>query len=60
VRLVLYMAAVVAARFNPILKAFYQRLVAAGKPKKVALTAIMRKLIVLLNYLLKKPDFMLA
>jgi len=54
------MAAVVAARYNPILKAFYQRLVAAGKPKKVALTAVMRKLVVLLNYLLKKPDFMLA
>ena len=60
VRRVLYMAAVVAARYNPILKAFYQRLVAAGKPKKVALTAVMRKLVVLLNYLLKKPDFMLA
>jgi transposase len=60
VRRVLYMAAVVAARFNPILRAFYQRLVAAGKPKKVALTAVMRKLVVLLNHLLKKPDFILA
>lgn len=60
VRRVLYMAATVAARFNPILKAFYQRLVAAGKPKKVALTAVMRKLIVLLNQLLKNPDFTLA
>jgi transposase len=60
VRRVLYMAAVVAARFNPILKAFYDRLVKAGKPKKVALTAVMRKLIVLLNHLLKNPQFKLA
>lgn len=60
VRRVLYMAAIVAARFNPILKAFYQRLVAVGKPKKVALTAVMRKLIVLLNHLLKNPHFKLA
>lgn len=60
VRRVLYMAAVVAARFNPILRTFYQRLVAAGKPKKVALTAVMRKLVVLLNHLLKNPDFKLA
>lgn len=60
VRRVLYMAAIVAARFNPILKAFYQRLVCAGKPKKVALTAVMRKLVVLLNHLLKNPHFKLA
>jgi transposase len=60
VRRVLYMAALVATRFNPILKAFYQRLVAAGKPKKVALTAVMRKLVVLLNHLLKNPNFKLA
>lgn len=43
-----------------LLKAFYQRLVAAGKPKKVALTAVMRKLVVLLNQILKKPEFTLA
>jgi transposase len=60
VRRVLYMAAVVATRFNPILKAFYDRLVKAGKPKKLALTAVMRKLIVLLNHLLKYPQFKLA
>ena len=60
VRRVLYMAAVVATRFNPILKAFYDRLVKAGKPKKLALTAVMRKLIVLLNHLLKNPQFKLA
>jgi transposase len=60
VRRVLYMAATVASRFNPILRVFYQRLVAAGKPKKVALTAVMRKLVVLLNQLLKNPEFTLA
>jgi transposase len=60
VRRVLYMAALVATRFNPILKVFYQRLVAAGKPKKLALTAVMRKLVVLLNHLLKNPEFTLA
>ena len=60
VRRVLYMAAIVAARHNPILRAFYQRLIAAGKPKKLALTAVMRKLIVLLNQLQKCPDFSLA
>ncbi|MEO7413712.1 MAG: hypothetical protein ABIZ81_10165 [Opitutaceae bacterium] len=47
------MAATVAARFNPILKTFYQRLVAAGKRQKVALTAVTRKLVVLLKHLLK-------
>jgi len=60
VRRVLYMAALVATRFNPILKTFYDRLVAAGKPKKVALVAVMRKLIVLLNHVLKNPQFTLA
>ena len=60
VRRVLYMAAVVATRFNPILKAFYSRLVAAGKPKKLALVAVMRKLIILLNRLIKNPQFTLA
>src|SRR5262245_54683848 len=51
----LYMAALVAARHNPILHAFYLRLRAAGKPAKVALTATMRKLLILLNSALK-PD----
>jgi len=60
VRRVLSMAALFASRFNPILKTFYDRLVAAGKPKKVALVAVMRKLIVLLNHLLKNPQFKLA
>ncbi|WP_457795383.1 IS110 family RNA-guided transposase [Horticoccus sp. 23ND18S-11] len=60
VRRVLYLAALVATRFNPVLKSFYQRLVAAGKPKKVAITAVMRKLVVLLNHLIKNPQFNLA
>jgi transposase len=51
----LYMAALVAARHNPILRAFYLRLRAAGKPAKVALTATMRKLLIVLNSSLK-PD----
>lgn len=53
VRGALYMAALVASRANPILKEFYLRLRAAGKPAKVALVALMRKLIVLMNHLLK-------
>jgi len=53
VRGALYMAALVASRSNPILKEFYLRLRAAGKPAKVALVALMRKLIVLMNHLLK-------
>lgn len=49
VRAVLYMAAVAASRSNPVLKPFYARLVAAGKAPKVALTAVMRKLLTHLN-----------
>ena len=49
----LYMAALVATRHNPILAAFYQRLRAAGKPPKLALTATMRKLLLALNSALK-------
>lgn len=49
VRRVLYVAALVGTRFNPVLKAFYARLMAAGKPKKVALVACMHKLLVILN-----------
>src|SRR4051812_12735126 len=52
VRRALYMAALVASRSNRQLKEFYQRLRAAGKPAKVALTALMRKLIVLMNQIL--------
>ena len=53
VRAALYMGALVASRFNPVIRDFYQRLLAAGKPKKLALTACMRKLLVILNSMLK-------
>lgn len=49
VRSALYMAALSASRYNPVICSFYQSLVARGKPKKVALTACMRKLLVILN-----------
>lgn len=54
VRNVLYMAAVVAARFNPIIKTFYEHLLAAGKKKKVALVACMRKLLTILNAMVRE------
>lgn len=60
VRRALYMAALSASRRNHLLKPFYDRLIAAGKPAKVALTAVMRKLIVLMNRLLKDDQFQLA
>jgi transposase len=50
----LYMAALVGSRHNPVLKAFYQRLRAAGKPAKVALTACMRKLLVIVNTMIRE------
>jgi transposase len=53
VRAVLYMATVSATRYNPVMRTFYQRLCAAGKEKKVALTACMRKLLTILNAMLK-------
>lgn len=53
VRAALYMAALVATRYNPVLREFYQRLCAAGKPKKVALTACMRKLLTILNTMVR-------
>lgn len=49
VRTALYMATLVGVRWNPTLRRFYERLVAAGKPKKVALVACMRKLLTILN-----------
>jgi transposase len=52
VRAALYMAALVAARHNPVIRTFYQRLLAARKPKKVALVACMRKLLTILNAML--------
>ena len=54
VRAVLYMGALVATRHNPVIKAFYERLLAAGKEKKVALTACMRKLLTILNAMIKQ------
>lgn len=62
IRTVLYMASLVAARCNPVIETFYKRLVAAGKPKKVALVACMRKLLTILNAMMKhgcywQPDY---
>ena len=54
IRSALYMAALVASQHNPVIKAFYHRLRAAGKPAKVALTACMRKLLLILNSMLKR------
>lgn len=53
VRAVLYMAATVAMRFNPVIRAFYEQLLARGKPKKVALVACMRKLLIILNAMIR-------
>jgi transposase len=53
VRAALYMAALSASRHNPVIKPFYQRLIAKGKKPKVALTACMRKLLVILNTMVK-------
>ncbi len=53
VRAVLYMAALVASRRNPLIRALYQRLCEAGKPKKVALVAAMRKLLIILNSMMR-------
>jgi transposase len=54
------MAALCAAILHPSLSAFYKRLRDNGKPAKLALTAVMRKLLILLNLSLKIPDFSLA
>jgi len=53
VRTILYMAMLSAVRFNPPIRAFYERLLAQGKHKKVALTACMHKLIVMLNAMVR-------
>jgi transposase len=53
VRTTLYMAALVASRHNKTLKSFYQRLLQAGKAKKLALTAVMRKLLTILNAMIR-------
>jgi transposase len=53
VRHIFYMAAVTASRHNPVLRPFYQRLIAAGKPVKLALVAVMRRLVVFANAVLR-------
>jgi transposase len=59
IRKVLYMSALSASRFNPVLKPFYEHLMAKGKLKKVALTAVMRKMIIILNAMMRdKRAFM--
>ena len=59
VRRALYLAAMSSRRYNPILKEFYDRLRGAGKPFKLAITAVMRKLVCLLNKMLREPEFVL-
>jgi len=53
IRAALYMAALVSTRFNPVISSFYQRLLAKGKAKKVALVACMRRLLTIMNAILK-------
>ena len=60
VRHVLYMAAVTAARSNPVLSVLYHRMIAAGKKPKVCLVAIMRRMLLVLNRLLADPNFCLV
>jgi len=56
VRCVLYMAALSASRHNPVIQRFYQRLIDSGKKEKVALTACMRKLLVIVNAMVRKQE----
>lgn len=60
VRRSLYMAAVASLRYNPMIKAFYDRLINAGKPPKLALTACMRKILVTLNAMMKNRSYWIA
>jgi transposase len=60
VRIARYMVALSAARCNSVLSVFYRRLRQRGKPAKVALTAVMRKLLCLAQRLLQNPNFALA
>lgn len=57
IRKALYMPAVCARSHNPVLKAYHRNLIDQGKPEKVALTALMRKMVVLANRILSDPDF---
>jgi transposase len=56
VRTVLYMATISASRFNPVIKAFYDRLLKRGKVKKVALVACLRKLLTIMNAMLRSGE----
>jgi len=56
IRRTLYMAALSATKFNPVIRAFYQNLLKRGKEKKVALTACMRKLLVIINSMVRKGE----
>ena len=56
IRSVLYMATLTAIRYNPVIKDFYNRLINVGKKKKIAITACMRKLLVIFNALVKKHE----
>jgi transposase len=60
VRRKLYMAAVASLRHNPMMKDFYDRLIYAGKPPKVALTACMRKILTILNAMMKNRSYWIA
>lgn len=60
VRRVLYMAALSASRYNPVLREVYQRMLLRGKSKKVAQIAVARRLVELANLILKKPNFLLV
>lgn len=55
-RVALYMGALVAARHNPRIRQFYRRLVGRGKPKKLALVACMRKLLTMLNAMVRSGE----
>ncbi len=56
VRTALYMAALSASKYNPAIKIFYERLIAKGKTKKVALVACMRKLLIIMNTMVKNNE----
>ena len=60
IRRALYMGAMTGCFHNPVFRELYQRLISRGKPAKVAITAVMRKMVVLANRLLSDPDFKLS
>lgn len=60
IRNTLYMPAITTSRFNPVMNEFYQGLIKRGKPSKVALTAVMRKMVCLANRIIADPSFVPA